>query len=165
MVTRAVYIHAGRTEREDLHQAQIELGTGRSLLVYVACPDGPPRRCALCFTFQRTITAPWRDRTTHQGAELHEYAVTTTFAGWSWLSEHENGGAGYFLTGVASETSLWRVPRIEKDAFSRSLFTLSPVRLSATLVAAPGVCALGCGGSQFPASRVGVGGGLSRCTR
>lgn len=136
MATRSVYIHAGRTEHEDLQQAQIELGTGRSLLVYVACPDGPPRRCALCFTFQRTITGPWQEQTIHHGAELHEYAVTTTFAGWSWLSEHENESAGYFLTGVASETSLWRVLRIEKDAFSRSLFTLSPIRLNATLVAA-----------------------------
>ena len=60
-----------------------------------------------------------------------QYRPTTTQGPWTWLNEMRAGQSGYFLTGTVGDSSLWRLFRVETDAFRRAVFTLSPVRLTA----------------------------------
>jgi hypothetical protein len=129
-VTRAAYVHPERIEESDIAAKEIDLNQGHTLLLFQVSPDGPPRRCARCFTWQETVrNASWRDQTSHHGATLQRYASTTTLGPWSWLSDHRQQRDGYFLTGIGSQSELWRIERIETDSLANAVFTLLPVRL------------------------------------
>lgn len=103
------------------------------LLVPIPCPDGPPHRSVLLFTFQQAMNGmSWRDETKiFHGYKLLQYRPTTTQGPWTWLGEMRAGQPGYFLTGTVGDSSLWRLFRLETDAFHRAVLTLSPVRLAA----------------------------------
>lgn len=129
---RAAYVSAGEIETE-MVQARAQLGNDNCrLLAPMVCPDGPPYRTALLFSFQQEVNAPWRDESqSFHGYKLFQYKPTTTQAPWTWLDEMRAGRPGYFLTGTVGDSCLWRLFRIETDAFHRAVFTLSPVRLAA----------------------------------
>lgn len=130
---RAAYLSADSLETGML-QARTQLGNDNCrLLAPIMCPDGPPYRSALLFEFQQAVNAPWRDESQiFHGYKLLQYKPTTTQAPWAWLDETRAGRPGYFLTGTVGASCLWRVFRIESDTFHRAVFTLSPVRLSAS---------------------------------
>jgi hypothetical protein len=102
------------------------------LLAPISCPDGPPHRSALLFAYQQEINGmSWLDGTrSFHGAKMLQFKPTTTQAPWQWLSEARAGQSGYFLTGTVGDSSLWRLSRLETDAFRRAIFTLSPIRLA-----------------------------------
>lgn len=130
---RAVYLSADELE-VGMVRARGQLGGGNCwLLVPVECPDGPPHRSALLFVFQQEMPGmSWRDEgQIFHGDKLLLYRPTTTQAPWAWLNEMRTGQSGYFLTGTVGDSSLWRLFRLETDAFHRAVFTLSPVRLTA----------------------------------
>jgi hypothetical protein len=78
----------------------------------------------------------WRDgKTSHHGASVRRFLVTTRLDRSRWLDEAWEGRLGYFLTGDAADSALWRVTRLESDTFNRSVFTLTPVRMAADLPA------------------------------
>lgn len=128
-----------------VYLSAVELGTGMIraqgqlanencwLLAPISCPDGPPHRSALLFTFQRALNGmSWRDEAQiFHGDKLLQFRPTTTQGPWQFLDEVRAGQSGYFLTGTAGDSSLWRLFRLETDAFHRAIFTLSPVRLAA----------------------------------
>ena len=129
---RAAYVSAGEFET-GMMQARGQLGNDNCrLLAPISCPDGPPHRSALLFTFQQPVNSPWRDESQiFHGHKLLQYKPTTTQAPWTWLDEMRAGRPGYFLTGTVGDSCLWRLFRIETDAFHRAVFTMSPVRLAA----------------------------------
>lgn len=130
---RAVYLSADELE-SGMVRARAQLANDNCrLLVPISCPDGPPHRSALLFAFQQVINdASWRDESqVFHGYKLRQYRATTTQAPWRWLDDARGVRPGYFLTGTVGEDSLWRMFRVEADAFHRAVFTLSPVRLSA----------------------------------
>jgi hypothetical protein len=130
---RAVYVSASDLET-GLLRARGQLANDNcSLFVSIPCPDGPPNRSALLFTYQQALNGmSWLDETqSFHGDKMLQFKPTTTQGPWQWLSEVRAGQSGYFLTGTVGDTSLWRLFRLETDAFHRAIFTLSPLRLSA----------------------------------
>jgi len=116
-----------------LNRARGQLAAARSLLLPVPCPDGPPYRSFLYFTFQGTATGvSWHDGPyIRHGYSMQVYAAATDQAPYTWITEARQGHPGYFVTGPAGQDSLWRIFRIESDAFRRVIFTLAPVRWNA----------------------------------
>jgi hypothetical protein len=130
---RAAYVSASDLET-GLLRARGQLANDNcSLLVPIPCPDGPPNRSALLFTYQQTLNGvSWLDLTqSFHGDKMLQFKPTTTQGPWQWLSEVRAGQSGYFLTGIVGDSSLWRLFRLETDTFHRAIFTLCPVRLSA----------------------------------
>jgi hypothetical protein len=54
-------------------------------------------------------------------------------AGHSWVSDWKQGKPGYFMTGHASDANLWRVERLDIDAFNSIILTLGALSFSAGL--------------------------------
>jgi hypothetical protein len=136
VVLRARYIPLDGLEQA-LPIARTRLNNPQcGLLLGVPCPDGPPNRSGLHFTFQQEIPISWQDdRTPHHGARARKFLVTTGSGQDDWLGDARLGRLGYFVTGDAGDTSLWRVTRLESDAFDRFVFTLAPVRIAGNLPA------------------------------
>jgi hypothetical protein len=108
------------------------------LFVFLPSPEGPPYRLGLYFTFSDLLNGiPWWDgKSARHGYSLKRFAVLTTGASSGLLDEARQGRLGYLVTGDAGDTALWRVSRLETDAFGRCVFTLSPIRIAADLPAA-----------------------------
>jgi hypothetical protein len=122
---------------QGLPMARARLGDIRNGLFFLRpCPDGPPNRTGWYFTYHRALNISWFDGKTSRHSELaHLFRTTTSSDDSPWLKDARRGRFGYFLTGEAPETSLWRVIRLESDAFNHSVFTLSPIRVAANLPA------------------------------
>lgn len=58
-----------------------------------------------------------------------EYVAVLQASQYSWVGDWEQGKAGYFLTGNTSASNLWKIVRMETDAFGAPIFTLRAVRL------------------------------------
>ena len=50
--------------------------------------------------------------------------------GQAWDQDAEKGAVGFFVSGANDRTNVWRVFRVEMDAFGSSVVTLSPLILS-----------------------------------
>ena len=114
---RAVYIPADALET-GISSAKGELNFDKcSLFAPISCPDGPPYRSALLFTFQQPMDGmAWRDGSqTFLSSSMFQYAPATTRVSWQWLSDARMGRFGYFLTGTVGADSLWRLFRLETD--------------------------------------------------
>lgn len=131
-ITRFEYLPLG-FEDAQLMAARERLSNPQcSLIVMTNCPDGPPNRSGLVFTFQQQVEGlSWRDGSLiHHGASGRQFAVTTPQGSWQWTQDARLGRAGYFLTGQSGENTLWRIFRLEADALNRTVVTIVPVRLS-----------------------------------
>lgn len=132
---RAAYISSDELET-GIQRARSELSNNYSwLFAPIACPDGPPYRTGLLFVDPNKINAvSWSDGSMiYHGYTAIRYKAATPQASWNWVSDARMGRYGYFLTGVVGDDSLWRLFRLESNAFLRSVFTLAPVRLAAGL--------------------------------
>lgn len=134
VLLRACYIPPRDLEAR-LQIARHQLSsTNYHLLAFLPCPDGAPYRTCICFTFLEVVTASWRDEhTSRHGARLQKWGATTPQACWAWMDDFRNGQPGFLLTGDSKDSTLWRIFRLETDAFNRSVFTLAPVRWTASL--------------------------------
>lgn len=143
-VLRAAYIVLGNLE-DGLSVASERLRLPRcELLVMVDCHDGAPHRSGLLFLFSRPLNGvSWSDgKKSRHGAQMTEFIAATSVGPNRIRDDARDGRPGYFLTGDAGDSSLWRVIRMESDVFNRLVFTLAPVRLAGNLPA-PDFSALG----------------------
>ncbi len=125
-VLRAFYIGIDNLE-QDLPRARARLiEPNCPLLVVIVCPDGPPQRSGVYFTCDGA------GKTSRLGASVRQYSVLTS-SGPSALVDKRQGRLGFIVTGNAGDDSLWRVTRLETDAFDRNVFTLAPVRMAGNL--------------------------------
>jgi hypothetical protein len=116
-----------------LPRAQAELTSPHChLFVPLTSPDGLPYRSGIILTFQGEISGvSWRDeRTDRHGAQMRRFSATTPLGPWEWTQDARQGRPGYFVTGQSAQAAVWRVYRIEADAFSRQIFTLAPVQFA-----------------------------------
>ncbi|MFQ5853365.1 MAG: hypothetical protein ACE5JU_22625 [Candidatus Binatia bacterium] len=58
-----------------------------------------------------------------------EYVSPRQGSGYVWVSDWQQGKAGYFLTGHSAASSLWKIARMDTDAFDSVILVLSPMRL------------------------------------
>jgi hypothetical protein len=132
LLLRASYVSPNDVEA-GLSRAARELASDNCwLFAPISCPDGPPNRSVLLFVLQQKINGiSWRDGTIiSHGDTMLQYRPATLQGPWQWLSDARQGRSGYFLTGTMAGDSLWRVFRLEPDAFHRAVFTLAPLRVS-----------------------------------
>jgi hypothetical protein len=64
---------------------------------------------------------------------VSKYLIGTEVSGHSWIAQYRAGQPGYFLTGHDAATNLWRIARLESDAFGGTILTLRPIRLRGDL--------------------------------
>lgn len=134
-VLRSAYIGLDNLE-EGLLQARGRLGLPQcDLFIAEECPDGAPNRSGLMFFFNEALTGvSWHDgKKTHHSAQMRRFRVATGVGPTRFPDDAWQGRLGYLLTGHARDNSLWRVTRLESDAFNRLVFTLAPIRLATGL--------------------------------
>jgi len=133
---KAEYVGLDNMEQE-LPTARARLGDIRNGLFFlIPCPDGPPYRTGWHFTYKTALNISWSDgKTSHHSELAHLFCTTTSSADWPWVRDARKGRVGYFVTGDAGDSCLWRVTRLESDAFNHSVFTLAPIRVAGNLPA------------------------------
>ena len=128
LLFRATYLSAHDLETETgIQRAGSELEKSNCpLFAPMPCPDGPPYRTGLLFVHTKRMNGvPWQDGSMiRHGDAMLLYQPTTMQAQWDWIGDARMGRYGYFLTGTVGDSSLWRLFRLESDAFFRSIFTL-----------------------------------------
>lgn len=99
----------------------------KQMLHLLPSPDGPPYRAARLFYFggHDRITAN-KGRSDLPVDVLFPYADT----GQPWDTDAGRLKPGLFITGEGGPTNLWRIHRIERDAWKGPLFTLAPLLLA-----------------------------------
>lgn len=128
---RAVYI----TTEQDLEKEMQSLGSALSgawpkiLLATLDTPEGPPYRTAKVFLYQGLIShQQMGDSGTTRLVSSNHYVAAG--GGQAWDRDAESGSPGFFVSGTNDRTNVWRVFRVEMDAFGSSVVTLSPLVLS-----------------------------------
>lgn len=99
----------------------------QQMLRLLPSPDGPPYRAARLFYFggQDRITAN-KGRSDISVDVLYPVGDT----GQSWDIEAHRLKPGLFITGEGGPTNIWKIHRIERDAWSGPIFTLAPLLLA-----------------------------------
>jgi len=97
------------------------------MLQLLASPDGPPYRAARLFYLggQDNIYAD-KGRSTLSVDVLYPVGET----GLPWDIDTQRLTPGLFITGEGGPTNIWRIHRIERDAWRCPLFTLAPLLLA-----------------------------------
>ena len=99
----------------------------KQMLHLLSSPDGPPYRAARLFYLggQDTLYAN-KGRSTLPVDVLYPIGGS----GQPWDSDARRFKPGLFLTGEGGPTNIWKIHRIERDAWSGPLFTLAPLLLA-----------------------------------
>jgi hypothetical protein len=99
----------------------------KQMLQLLLSPDGPPYRAARLFYFggQDRITA--NKGKSDLTVDVF-YPVGDT--GQPWDIDTQRLKPGLFITGEGGPTNIWRIHRIERDAWRGPLFTLAPLLLA-----------------------------------
>ncbi len=130
-LVKATYVPSTGTSGDLSYAGNILEGDDAALMLALPSLDGPPFRTAVLFAHPQRAAIPWRHGTRgHPKVSALKYVATSpkdTAA--IWHTDIVQKTFGYFLTGQASATSLWRIVRIETDAANRYLFTLRSVEL------------------------------------
>lgn len=101
--------------------------------------DGPPNWSAIVYRHADTTTVNVREE---YAAIRSHYRARPENAiryhadppgGFSWDTDLSSGRSGYFLTGGAGLSALWRITRIQVDALNRQVLTFAPVQLTPVL--------------------------------
>jgi len=103
------------------------------LFAPTSCPDGPPYRSGLIFAFDKEMGGmSWQDGPhIRHGDRMRLYRPTKEQEPWMWMQDWRNQRPCYFLTGTGGDGALWRMFRLDTDAFHRTVVTLAPVLFSA----------------------------------
>jgi hypothetical protein len=64
---------------------------------------------------------------------ITKYVSPQQGSGHVWVSDWQQGRAGYFLTGYSVSADLWKIVRMDVDAFGSVILVLNPMRLLAGL--------------------------------
>jgi len=114
---RTIYVNAPLEPHYLANARGSLLNETAGLMAFVPCPDGPPFRSGLPFTFAGEFPV---------GNEMgrHYRRATKMFNPGDVEGAWMTGGPG------ATEASLWRLFRAELDALGRWVLTLEPIRFS-----------------------------------
>lgn len=128
---RAAYLSSGQDFEQEM-QSIISALSGswpKILLAFVNTPDGPPYRTAKVFLHQNMI----QHKQIEDSGKIRLVSSAHYVAaggGQAWDQDAEKGAVGFFVSGANDRTNVWRVFRVEMDAFGSSVVTLSPLVLS-----------------------------------
>lgn len=128
---RAVYV----SSEQDLEKEMQSIGSALSgawpkiLLAILNTPEGPPYRTAKVFLHQGPISHKQIEDSGKIRLVSSAHYVAAG-GGQAWDQDAAKGSLGLFISGANDRTNVWRVFRVEMDAFGSSVVTLSPLVLS-----------------------------------
>ena len=128
---RAAYVSSDQDLEKEMQSISSALSGAwpNILLALLNTPEGPPYRTAKVFLHQGMIQHKQRDDSERIQvvSSAHYYAAS---GGQAWDQDAEKGSVGFFVAGANDRTNVWRVFRVEMDAFGSSVVTLSPLVLT-----------------------------------
>ena len=132
VLLRSIYIGPNDDLESQIKQAGNRLNsTGEPLLAMLPPYEQGREAIARIFVFDReekvSLSGSLHDR------PVIKYVSPRQGSGHVWLSDWQQGKAGYFLTGHSASANLWKIARMDIDAFDSVIFVLSPMRLLAGL--------------------------------
>lgn len=128
---RAAYVSSDQDFEKEMQSISSALSGAwpKILLALLNTPEGPPYRTAKVFLHQGMIQHKQRDDSERiQVVSSTHYCAAS--GGQAWDKDAEKGSVGFFVSGANDRTNVWRVFRVEMDAFGSSVVTLSPLVLS-----------------------------------
>lgn len=132
VLLRSIYIAPTEDLESAIQQARDRLANKKEPLLAMLLPYGPEREVsARIFVFHREQKVSLSGSL--HGRLVTEYVSPRQDSSHVWASDWQQGKAGYFLTGHSATASLWKVARMDTDAFDSVILVLSPMRLLADL--------------------------------
>lgn len=132
MLLRSIYIAPNDDLESRIQQAGNRLNSTREPLLAMLSPFEQRREAiARIFVFDREEKVSLSGSL--HGQPVTKYVSPRQGSGHVWLSDWQEGKAGYFLTGHLASANLWKIARMDIDAFDSVIFVLSPMRLLAGL--------------------------------
>lgn len=128
VLLRSIYITPNENLESAIQRARDQLGNKKEpLIAMLPRYDQGREATARIFVFDR-------EEKVSLSSSLHNQLVTKYVSprqgsGHIWLSDWQQGKAGYFLTGHSTSANLWKIARMDIDAFDSVIFVLSPMRL------------------------------------
>lgn len=132
VLLRSIYIAPNDDLESAIQHARNRLDNNKEPLLAMIPPYGDRWEVhARFFVFDR-------EQKVSLSGSLHDRPVTKYVSprqgsGYVWVSDWQQGKAGYFLTGHSATASLWKIARMAVDAFDSVILALSPMRLLADL--------------------------------
>jgi hypothetical protein len=128
---RAAYVSSD----QDLEKEMQSIGTALSgawpkiLLAFLNTPEGPPHRTVKVFLHEGLIQHKQIEDSGKIRLVSSAHYVAAS-GGQAWDQDAGKSAVGFFVSGANHQTNVWRVFRVEMDAFGSSVVTLSPLVLS-----------------------------------
>jgi len=125
ILRRAAYLTASGDIESEIMRARGALRSKSVLLAFLRVDAGGTIVTSRVFVFQQSRRVTIADNL--HGRLVDEYVSRQRSAGDSWWGDWQQGNPGFFMTGESKTTTLWKIIRLEMDAFDEALFTLRAV--------------------------------------
>lgn len=127
MLLRSVYITPDDDLESAIQRARDRLNNAKEPLLAMLPPyEQVHEAVARIFVFDKEQKVSLSGSLSNQ--PITKYVSPQQGSGHVWVSDWQQGKSGYFLTGHSGSTNLWKVARMDIDAFDSIIFVLSPVR-------------------------------------
>jgi len=128
MLLRSIYISSNGDLESAIQLARDRLNNVKEPLLAMLPPYGQSREAvARIFVFDKEQNVSLSGSLSNQPTT--KYTSPQQGSGHVWVSDWQQGKAGYFLTGHSASTNLWKIARMDVDAFDSVIFVLIPIRL------------------------------------
>lgn len=128
---RAAYVSSEQDLEKEMQSISSALSGAwpKILLALLNTPEGPPYRTTKVFLHIGLI----QHKQIEDSGKIRVVSSAHYVAaggGQAWDQDAEKGSVGFFVSGANDRSNVWRVFRVEMDAFGSSVVTLSPLVLS-----------------------------------
>ena len=125
---RAVYVSAGGDLEQAIKNAASFLDNKKEpVLAFLSADAGGAVVTARIFVYAASESVAIASNLS--GRPTTRYVAPRNDSSYSWVGEWIQGKPGYFLTGQGNVSALWKLVRLEVDAFGGSLLTLKSIQL------------------------------------
>jgi hypothetical protein len=127
LLLRSIYIGPTDDLESAIQRARDRLNNPKEPLIAMLPPYGQGHEAvARIFVFDKDQKVSLSGSLSNQ--PITKYVSPQQGSGHVWVSDWQQGKAGYFLTGHSANISMWKVVQMDIDAFDSVIFVLSPLR-------------------------------------
>lgn len=132
MLLRSIYIPPNDDLETAIQRARDRFNNAKEPLLAMLPPYEQGREAvARIFVFDKEKKVNLSGSLSNQ--PITKYVSPHQASGHVWVSDWQQGKVGYFLTGHSASANLWKIARMDVDAFGSVIFVLNPVTLLAGL--------------------------------
>lgn len=125
---RAAYVPAGGDLDQAIRNASAFLDNkNQPVLAFLSSDAGGALVTSRIFVYAASESVAVASNLS--GRPTTRYIAPRNDSSYSWVSDWTQGRPGYFLTGQGNVSALWKLARLEVDAFGGSLLTLKAIQL------------------------------------